>query len=65
MKTGNQRSDQLGLASNKAELGQGMTEYVIMLCAIVIPLIPACNALLRALQNWYTFVATWVTLPIP
>jgi len=65
MKTANQWQSGKDLARNRAELGQGMTEYVIMLCALVIPLIPACNALLQALQNWYTFVATWVTLPIP
>jgi hypothetical protein len=49
----------------RGEFGQAMTEYVIMLCAIVIPLIPICNALLQTLQTWYTFVTTWVILPIP
>ena len=49
----------------EGEDGQAMTEYVIMLCAMVLPLIPVMNALLISMQRWYTFVATWVLLPIP
>ena len=65
MSNANRQSVEVNAAASRGEFGQAMTEYVIMLCAIVIPLIPICNALLQTLRTWYTFVTTWVILPIP
>jgi len=45
--------------------GQGMTEYIVLVTALFIGLIPIMGALQVTLQNHYSFIATWISLPIP
>ena len=54
----------LGLFSG-SQRGQGMTEYIVLVCALFIGLIPIMGALQVTLQNHYSFIATWISLPIP
>ena len=42
-----------------------MTEYIVLVCALFIGLIPIIGALQVTLQNHYSFIATWISLPIP
>ncbi len=45
--------------------GQAMTEYIILVVALFIGLIPVMAALQEAFGRYYNFVATWISLPIP
>lgn len=45
--------------------GQAMTEYIILVVALFIGLIPVMGALQEAFNRYYNFVATWISLPIP
>ena len=45
--------------------GQGMTEYIVLVVALFIGLIPVMGALQEAFERYYAFVATWISLPIP
>ena len=45
--------------------GQGMTEYVVLVVALFIGLIPIMGALQEAFERYYAFIATWISLPIP
>jgi len=45
--------------------GQGMTEYIVLVVALFIGLIPVMGALQEAFERYYSFVATWISLPIP
>jgi hypothetical protein len=45
--------------------GQGMTEYIVLVVALFLGLIPVMAALEEAFGRYYNFVATWITLPIP
>ncbi len=47
------------------QIGQGMTEYIILVVALFIGLIPIMGALQEAFERYYAFVATWISLPIP
>ena len=42
-----------------------MAEYIILVVALFIGLIPILGALEVTLRNHYSFVATWISLPIP
>ena len=48
-----------------AQRGQAMTEYIILVVALFIGLIPIVGALQEALENYYAFLAAWITLPFP
>ncbi len=48
-----------------ARTGQGMAEYIILVVALFIGLIPIMGALQEAFERYYNFVATWTSLPIP
>jgi Flp pilus assembly pilin Flp len=45
--------------------GQGMTEYVVLVVALFIGLIPVLGALQQAFERYYGFFSTWISLPIP
>lgn len=45
--------------------GQGMTEYIVLVVATMIGLIPVMGALQEAFERYYAFIATWISLPIP
>ena len=45
--------------------GQAMTEYIVLVVAVFIGLIPVMGALQEAFERYYAFLATWITLPIP
>jgi len=45
--------------------GQAMTEYIILVVALFIGLIPILGILQVTLEQHYAFVATWISLPIP
>lgn len=45
--------------------GQGMTEYVVLVVALFIGLIPVLGALQAAFERYYGFFSTWISLPIP
>ena len=45
--------------------GQGMTEYIVLVVAVFMGMIPVVQALQEAFERYYAFVATWITLPIP
>ncbi len=47
------------------QAGQGMTEYIVLVVALFIGLIPIMGALQEAFERYYSFVATWISLPIP
>jgi len=42
-----------------------MTEYIILVVALFIGLIPILGVLQTTLEQHYAFVATWISLPIP
>jgi high-affinity nickel permease len=42
-----------------------MTEYIILVVALFIGLIPILGVLQVTLEQHYAFVATWISLPIP
>ncbi len=42
-----------------------MTEYIVLVVALFIGLIPIMGALQEAFERYYAFVATWISLPIP
>lgn len=48
-----------------ARSGQGMAEYIILVVALFIGLIPVMGALQEAFERYYSFVATCITLPVP
>ncbi len=50
---------------SRNQLGQGMTEYIVLVVALFIGLIPIMGALQEAFERYYSFVATWISLPIP
>ncbi len=50
---------------NPRQSGQAMTEYIILVVALFIGLIPVMAALQEAFARYYNFVATWISLPIP
>lgn len=45
--------------------GQAMTEYIVLVVAVFIGLIPVMSALQEAFERYYAFVATMISLPIP
>jgi len=45
--------------------GQAITEYIILVVALFIGLIPVMGALQQALERYYGFLSTWISLPIP
>lgn len=45
--------------------GQAMSEYIILVVALFIGLIPILGVLQTTLEQHYAFVATWISLPIP
>lgn len=49
----------------KVQAGQAMTEYIVLVVAVFIGLIPVMNALQEAFERYYAFIATWISLPIP
>lgn len=49
----------------RSQSGQGMTEYIVLVVALFIGLIPIMGALQEAFERYYAFVATWISLPIP
>jgi len=42
-----------------------MTEYIVLVVALFIGLIPILGALQVTFEQYYAFIATWMTLPIP
>jgi high-affinity nickel permease len=42
-----------------------MTEYIILVVALFIGLIPILGILQETFEQHYAFVATWISLPIP
>lgn len=55
-----QRNDRV-----RRQAGQGMTEYIVLVVTLFIGLIPVMGALQEAFERYYSFIATWITLPIP
>jgi Flp pilus assembly pilin Flp len=51
--------------SRRPQSGQAMTEYIILVVALFIGLIPILGVLQVTLEQHYAFVATWISLPIP
>ncbi len=49
----------------RSQSGQAMTEYIVLVVALFIGLIPVMGALQEAFERYYSFVATWISLPIP
>ena len=49
----------------RTQSGQAMTEYIVLVVAVFIGLIPVMNALQEAFERYYAFIATWISLPIP
>jgi len=45
--------------------GQAMTEYIVLVVAVFIGLIPVMGALQEAFERYYAFAATWISLPVP
>ncbi len=52
-------------AALRSQIGQAMTEYIVLVVAVFIGLIPVMNALQEAFERYYAFIATWISLPIP
>jgi Flp pilus assembly pilin Flp len=52
-------------ASLRSQAGQAMTEYIVLVVAVFIGLIPVMGALQEAFERYYAFAATWISLPIP
>ncbi len=48
-----------------SQAGQGMTEYIVLVVALFIGLIPVMGALQQAFERYYGFFSTWISLPIP
>ena len=42
-----------------------MTEYIVLVVALFIGLIPILGTLQETFEAHYAFIATWITLPIP
>ncbi len=59
----NQMRSLQGLSQDQC--GQGMTEYVVLVVALFIGLIPVLGALQVAFERYYGFFSTWISLPIP
>ena len=51
--------------SLRGQVGQAMTEYIVLVVAVFIGLIPVMGALQEAFERYYAFAATWISLPIP
>ena len=51
--------------SIRHQAGQAMTEYIVLVVAVFIGLIPVMGALQEAFERYYAFAATWISLPIP
>jgi Tfp pilus assembly protein PilW len=51
--------------SRSLQSGQAMAEYIILVVALFIGLIPILGILQVTLEQHYAFVATWISLPIP
>ena len=47
------------------QAGQAMTEYIVLVVALFIGLIPILGALQMTLEQHYAFIATWISLPLP
>ena len=47
------------------EAGQAMTEYIVLVVALFIGLIPILGTLQETFEAHYAFIATWISLPIP
>jgi high-affinity nickel permease len=52
-------------SSRSLQSGQAMTEYIILVVALFIGLIPILGILQETFEQHYAFVATWISLPIP
>ena len=59
------RSQNTTKSWNSGQSGQAMTEYIILVVALFIGLIPILGALQVTLEQHYAFIATWISLPIP
>ncbi len=51
--------------STAGQRGQAMTEYIVLVVAVFIGLIPVMGALQEAFERYYAFAATWISLPVP
>lgn len=49
----------------QAQAGQAMTEYIVLVVALFLGLIPVMGALKEAFYRYYSFLATWICLPFP
>ena len=49
----------------RGQVGQAMTEYIVLVVAVFIGLIPVMGALQEAFERYYAFLATWISLPLP
>ncbi len=47
------------------QVGQAMTEYIVLVVAVFIGLIPVMGALQEAFERYYAFLAPWTSPPIP
>ena len=45
--------------------GQAMTEYIVLVVALFIGLIPVMGALQQAFERYYGFLSSWISMPIP
>lgn len=52
-------------SSTSRQAGQAMAEYIILVVALFIGLIPIIGALQVTFEEYYAFIATWISLPIP
>ena len=59
------RSSVPSLCSRRAQRGQAMTEYIVLVVALFLGLIPVIGALKEAFYRYYDFVAMWISLPVP
>lgn len=59
------RSNRTQPPTLSAQAGQAMTEYIVLVVALFIGLIPILGALQVTFEQYYAFIATWMTLPIP
>ena len=50
---------------SSVQRGQAMTEYIILVVALFIGMIPIIGALQDAFERYYAFLATWISLPFP
>ena len=59
------RSNSGSTSAMSSQAGQAMAEYIILVFALFLGLIPIIGALQVTFEEYYAFIATWMTLPIP